>query len=252
MIMTKLHRFSAVAVSLALGAFALVGCESDSSGDKDKAESVEAKQQTGDKTDKQGTAAKSGDSDKQANNDGKLADAPDKAKVGKTAPNFTLTDTAGNEHTLSDYVGDKMVVLEWTSPECPYVQRHYKAKTMQNTIDKLGGSDNVAWFAINSNKGEAEVSKKWKKKHDLNFPILIDEEGEVGKMYGAKTTPHMYIIDKEGVLRYNGAIDNDKRGDKKAENTTNYVVQAGMALKNGESIAKKTTDAYGCTVKYDG
>ncbi len=255
--MTKpLHRLTLLGLTLALGAFALTACESDTSGSKDKqeAESVEAEQQAEqDKTDDNKKAEndnKEGAATADDDKSGKLADAPDKAKVGKPAPNFTLTDTAGNEHTLSEYVGDKLVVLEWTSPKCPYVQRHYKAKTMQNTIEKLGGSDKVAWFAINSNKGEAQVSKEWKKKHDLTFPILIDEDGEVGKTYGAKTTPHMYIIDKEGTLRYEGAIDDDPQGEK--DDPTNYVVQAGQALQNDKSIPKKTTDEYGCTVKYDG
>lgn len=203
--------------------------------------------QKGDESDK-GAAAKKADEAKDENK----AEAPETATIGKPAPDFTLTDATGEKHTLSDYRG-KTVVLEWTNPECPYVQRHYKEETMSKTLEKLGGSDKVAWLAIDTtHTNTPKKSKKWKDKHGIEKPILQDKEGKVGKRYEAKTTPHMYVIDKEGVLRYRGAIDDDPKGDKKPKARTNYVTQAVQALQNGESLDKKKTEAYGCSVKYGG
>ena len=142
-----------------------------------------------------------------------------------------------------------MVVLEWINPECPYVQRHYKANTMSKTHKAIG--EDVVWLAIDSsNFVKPKHSKSWREKHGFDHPVLQNPSGDVGKMYEAKTTPHMYVIDKEGVLRYQGAIDDSPMGKK--DSPTNYVKQAAQAIKNGEDVPNKTTKPYGCSVKYEG
>ena len=195
-------------------------------------------------------AAKTLDKDKAAKSE--AADQAVTAAVGKPAPGFELEDEAGKTHKLADYKG-KIVVLEWTNPECPYVQRHKgEEKTMTKTHKALGGSEEIVWLAIDSSDFvKPEASKKSKKEWGFDHPVLQDPSGEVGKLYAAKTTPHMYVIDKEGVLRYKGAIDDDPRGKKAAKERTNYVSQAVQALQNGEELAKTETKAYGCSVKYD-
>jgi peroxiredoxin len=167
--------------------------------------------------------------------------------VGDKAPSFTLSDQSGQKHSLSDYKG-KIVVLEWISPECPFVQRHYKNDLMQKSHKKLAGED-VVWLAIDSSHfNKPKDSKKWIKKHDIAYPILQDPKGKVGQEYEAKTTPHMFVIDKKGIVRYNGAIDNDEFGKK--ETRKNYVAQAVKALKQGNKPDPSKTKPYGCSVKY--
>ncbi len=169
------------------------------------------------------------------------------AKVGEAAPAFSLTDLDGKAHNLADYKG-KIVVLEWTNNECPYVVRHYQAKTMQRSFEALGGEE-VVWLAVDSTKhAEPEKLKKWRADEGFSYPVLTDKDGKVGKSYGAKTTPHMYVIDAEGKLRYSGAIDDDDRG--KVESPRNYVLEAVKAIKAGEEVAEPETKPYGCSVKY--
>ncbi|ATB29448.1 thioredoxin family protein [Melittangium boletus] len=177
-----------------------------------------------------------------------VAFAADTAQVGKPAPAFTLKDEAGKEHSLSKYKG-KIVVLEWTNPGCPFVQRHYTANTMQKTF---GGFDSskVVWLAVDSTASNTpDKSAAWKKEKGFSFPVLQDPSGKVGKEYGAKTTPHMYVIDDKGVVRYAGAIDDDARGNKTAD-TTNYVKTAVDALLSGKDVPTATSEPYGCSVKY--
>ncbi|MCP3063113.1 thioredoxin family protein [Myxococcus sp. K38C18041901] len=169
------------------------------------------------------------------------------AEVGKPAPAFTLKDEAGKEHALSKYKG-KVVVLEWTNPECPFVQRHYKAHTMANTL-KGFDAQKVVWLAVDSTAHNTpEKSATWKKTEGFSYPVLQDASGATGKAYGAKTTPHMYIIDAEGVVRYAGAIDDDPRG--KNEKKSNHVQTAVDAVLNGKPVPASTTTPYGCSVKY--
>ncbi len=171
------------------------------------------------------------------------------ATVGEPAPDFELKDEEGKAYKLSDLKG-KIVVLEWTNPDCPVVQRHYEASTMQNVMSEIG--DDIVWLAVDSsNFVTPDSTKKWKQANEMDWPVLQDPEGEVGKTYGAKTTPHMYVVDAEGVLRYNGAIDDDPHGKKKAEERTNHVVEAVTALAAGKDVPKPTTKPYGCSVKYD-
>jgi peroxiredoxin len=174
--------------------------------------------------------------------------AGDGVSVGDTAPAFTLTDTAGNQVSLSDFE-DKIVVLEWLNPDCPFVQRHYKAGTMKNLATKYA-DDGVVWLTINStNYMDAAANAKFKSDNDLPYTILVDQSGEVGHLYGAMTTPHMYIIDQSGTLAYIGAIDDDPRGNK-GEPAVNYVAVALDEVLAGKSVTTAETKPYGCSVKY--
>lgn len=176
-----------------------------------------------------------------------------KAVVGQPAPDFTVTDIDGRDHTLSKLKG-KTVVLEWVNPECPFVARHYGTGNMPS-LQKEASGDGVVWITINSGaKGEQgdyapEKVKAWLKKHGAAPTAYVrDHDGKVGKLYQAKTTPHMFVINPEGVLIYDGAIDSSPRGDKNAEP---YVKAALAAAKEGKLPAKTTSQPYGCGVKYD-
>lgn len=174
--------------------------------------------------------------------------AGDGVSVGDKAPGFTLMDSAGNEVSLSDYSG-KIVVLEWLNPDCPFVKRHYKAGTMKTIATRYGG-EGVVWLTINStNYMDAAANAKFKADNGLPYTILVDQSGEVGHLYGAKTTPHMYIIDDEGVLVYIGAIDDDPRGSK-TEPAVNYVTVALDQVLAGGAVTTAETKPYGCSVKY--
>lgn len=177
---------------------------------------------------------------------GKKAMTKSAAAVGHPAPDFTLTDHAGNTHTLSELRG-KTVVLEWTNPQCPFVQRHYEEDTMTGLSEKFG--EDVVWMAVDSsNQVTAKSASSWAEKESIPYPILLDASGEVGMMYGAKTTPHMYVIDPEGTLVYAGAIDDDPSGKK--DDSTNYVAAALEAVMKGEAVTQASTKPYGCSVKY--
>ncbi len=168
--------------------------------------------------------------------------------VGETAPGFTLTDSAGNSVSLADYAG-RVVVLEWLNPDCPYVKRHYKAGTMKKLATTYG-TEGVVWLTINTtNYMDAAANAKFKAANDLSYSILVDQSGEVGHLYGAATTPHMYIIDGDGKLVYIGAIDDDPRGDK-GDGATNYVAAALDEVLAGNEVTKAETKPYGCSVKY--
>lgn len=169
------------------------------------------------------------------------------AAVGEVAPAFTLSDLNGKPHSLSDYKG-KVVVLEWTNPQCPIVQRHYRAGTMKQLQAKYG-EKGVVWLAINSSHNETLLENQaWAKQQDIKYPILLDAGGEVGKAYGAKTTPHMYVIDESGKLVYRGGIDNDPTGDK--GQPTPYVANALDEVLSGKAVSVADTKPYGCSVKY--
>ena len=176
-------------------------------------------------------------------------------QIGEQAPDFTLSDLDGNEHTLSEYTAQgQTVVLEWFSPLCPFVKKHYRddTKTMLN-IQKDFADQDVVWLRINSSKSThpaagLEINKKTADKWGITTPILFDSDGSVGRAYGAKRTPEMYIIDSSGVLVYHGAIDN--RPDAAAPGDVNYVQPALAQILAGEPVAKPTTKAYGCSIKY--
>jgi peroxiredoxin len=170
------------------------------------------------------------------------------ASVGAAAPTFSLTDHSGKKVSLADYSGS-VVVLEWINPDCPFVQRHARAKTMASLAQKYGDKG-VVWLGINStNYMNAETNRKWAEDNKLPYAVLDDHAGEVGRAYGARTTPHMFIIDTSGTLVYQGAIDDDQPGSKGAS-AMNYVDAALSEVLAGKPVSAPQTKAYGCSVKY--
>ncbi len=178
----------------------------------------------------------------------RAANVQPKAELGKPAPDFSLQDQNGKTISLSDYQG-KIVVLEWFNNECPYVQRHYREQTMNKLVDAYAPKG-VVWLAINSTAGKTNQDNKAAASElGVNHPILNDSAGTVGHEYGAKSTPHMFIIDKAGNLVYTGAIDNDRDGDR-TEGKVNYVQKALDELLAGKPVSEPRTRQYGCTVHY--
>lgn len=178
-----------------------------------------------------------------------LAAAPSVAEpsIGQAAPAFEAADENGELHRLADYAG-KVVVLEWTNPDCPYVDRHYKADTMEKLSARYQGEE-VVWLAVNSTHyNEPEDTRKWKAAQGFDYPTLQDAKGAVGRSYGARTTPHMFVIDPEGRLAYRGAIDDDPRGRK--DMPVNFVDGALTSVKAGRAADPSDTKPYGCSVKY--
>jgi cytochrome oxidase Cu insertion factor (SCO1/SenC/PrrC family) len=184
------------------------------------------------------------------------AAAPAIATVGKAAPEFTGTDTKGTVHKLSDFKG-KTVVLEWNNPECPYVVKHYGSQNMQ-ALQKAATADGVVWLTVNSSAagkqgnmtGEA-ADKYVADQGAAPTAYILDAAGTIGKLYDAKTTPHMYIINPEGVLVYAGAIDSDDSFKPEAiAGSKNYVTAALQSLKDGKSVEMASTKPYGCGIKY--
>jgi peroxiredoxin len=177
-----------------------------------------------------------------------------KAAPGDEAADFTLTDTAGQAHTLSNYLAEgKTVVLEWFNPDCPFIVKHHQThKTMNESFARVKDND-VVWLAINSNaegkQGHGlERNRKAVKDYAIPFPVLMDPEGKVGTAYGAKTTPHMFIITPDGKVAYNGAIDDNRSAATLGE--TNHVLAALHDLMQGQAVKVAETAPYGCSVKY--
>lgn len=179
------------------------------------------------------------------------------AGVGEPAPDFTLTDIDGNAVTLSSLKG-KTVVLEWVNPECPFVKKHYDKSGNMPALQKQAMADGVIWLQINSaaagkqgDFSEAQV-KNWKQQQGVVAAHYFrDTTGKVGNLYDAKTTPHMFVINPEGVLVYNGAIDSIRSANAKdIEKADNYVTAALAAVKAGTTPTTTVTVPYGCTVKY--
>ncbi|HRK97682.1 MAG TPA: redoxin family protein [Alphaproteobacteria bacterium] len=178
------------------------------------------------------------------------------AEVGKPAPEFMLDDVNG-EHVMLSALKGKTVVLEWTNHECPYVKKHYDSGNMQK-LQKEATDDGVVWISIvSSSEGkegfttpeEAKAIMAEQAAHPSNK--LLDTNGVIGHLYGAKTTPHMFVIDKDGVLVYAGAIDdNNSYKPESLEGAKNYVREALAALKEGKPVENATTQSYGCGVKY--
>jgi peroxiredoxin len=178
------------------------------------------------------------------------------ATVGQSAPDFTLQGADGKPHALSDYKG-KFVVLEWTNPTCPFVHKFYDSGTMQALQEKETGKG-VTWLRINSSAEGHEgyqtaddLATYVKSHHVAATESLIDSDGKVGHMYGARTTPHMFIIDPKGTLIYAGGIDNKPSPDPDDIPTaTNYVAQALSEAMAGKPVSVPTSRPYGCSVKY--
>jgi peroxiredoxin len=169
--------------------------------------------------------------------------------VGDQAPDFTLSDIAGNKVSLADFQG-KVVVLEWTNPDCPFVKRHYQEGSMKN-LSSTYSENGVVWLTVNStNYMDAAANADFAKNAGITWPVLVDQNGAVGHAYGAATTPHMFIIDATGAVVYEGAIDDDPRGNMEAGARTNYVSNALNDLAAGQAVSTPETKPYGCSVKY--
>jgi peroxiredoxin len=176
--------------------------------------------------------------------------------VGAKAPAFSLAGSDGKTHQLSDYAG-KVVVLEWFNRECPYVQKHYESKNMQTLQREYAGRD-VVWLTVNSSaagkQGHATAAEAAATVTDLGAAptaVLLDESGTVGQAYGAKTTPHMYVIGADGTLLYQGAIDDDPSFKQDGIATArNYVRRALDEVLAGKAVSEAATTPYGCSVKY--
>ena len=178
------------------------------------------------------------------------------ASVGQPAPAFAVQDTAGKTVNLADFKG-KLVILEWVNPGCPFVQKHYNSANMQGT-QKEAASKGVVWLTVNSTAKGAEdylapaAMAQWMQKSGAAATAtLMDSEGKIGRAYGARTTPHLYIIDPTGMLVYAGGIDSKpSTSTSDIASATNHVkVALGEALA-GKPISQPTTRPYGCSVKY--
>jgi hypothetical protein len=178
------------------------------------------------------------------------------AVIGQPAPAFSAVDTSGKTVSLADFKG-KTVVLEWVNPGCPYVQKHYGAANMQGT-QKDAAAKGVVWLAVNSTAPEhgdyrkpAEMAAWMTENHAAASATLMDGDGKVGRAYGARTTPHLFVIDPAGKLVYAGAIDS-KPSARVADiaTATNYVKQALGESLAGKAVSTATSSPYGCSVKY--
>jgi peroxiredoxin len=182
--------------------------------------------------------------------------AADSPPVGSSAPDFSAPDTKGKPHSLSQYKG-KYVVLEWFNPECPFVKKHYGPGNMQKLQEEYTGKG-VVWLSVDSSAPGKEGSltpeqaekkmTEWKTKPTA---LLLDSNGKVGQTYGAKNTPHMFVINPDGKIVYEGAIDS-KASPNPADipSATNYVKVALDESMSGKPVSNPNTKPYGCSVKY--
>ena len=179
------------------------------------------------------------------------------AEVGRAAPDFSLTDINGQKRSLSDFRG-KTVVLEWTNPECPIVKKHYDRSGNMPKLQQAAAADGVVWLQINSGhpgaQGDYDPAKvaAWQKRHGTATTAYFrDQDGKVGRLYDARTTPHMYVIDGDGTLVYAGGIDSIRSGNPEdIAKATNYVSAALADLKARQPVRTKASQSYGCPVKY--
>jgi len=177
-------------------------------------------------------------------------------KVGEPAPGFSLTDLSGQTHSLADYKG-KYVVLEWNNPDCPFVKKHYESGNMQK-LQEEARAKGAVWLTINSSApgkqgayAPDKLAQLTKEKHAEPTAYLLDGDGKVGREYEAKTTPHMFVVNPEGKLIYEGGIDDKptpSQGDIPGAN--NYVRAALTESMAGKPVTTPTSRPYGCSVKY--
>ncbi len=183
--------------------------------------------------------------------------AADSPKVGTAAPDFSLADANGKTHSVSENKG-KFVVLEWFNPECPFVKKHYSSGNMQK-LQQEYSKKGVVWMSIDSSASDKEgsmtpeeaskQSAEWKMG---STTLLLDPSGKAGQAYGAKNTPHMFVINPEGKIVYEGAIDNKATVNvADIPTATNYVKAALDQAMSGKPVTTANTRPYGCSVKYD-
>lgn len=177
-------------------------------------------------------------------------------KIGESAPDFTGIDTGGNSHALSDFRG-KPVILEWTNHDCPYVRKHYNGGNMQRQ-QQAATEKGAVWLSIISSapgkQGHvtpAQADALTDQRNAAPSAVILDQKGDIGRLYGAKTTPHMYIIDAQGKLAYMGGIDSIASSNPAdIDRATQYVPAALAQVMTGEPVAASVTRPYGCSVKY--
>ncbi|MBA3848988.1 MAG: thioredoxin family protein [Opitutus sp.] len=178
-------------------------------------------------------------------------------EVGRAAPDFTLTDIHGQSRSLSSYKG-KTVVLEWVNPECPFVVKHYDKSGNMPATQKAAADDGVVWLSINSGHpgaqgdfDKAKVEAWMKRVGAAPSAYFRDQDGKIGKLYDARTTPHMFVINPQGTLVYAGGIDDIRSANPDdIAKATNFVKAALADLKAGKEVRTKTSRPYGCSVKY--
>lgn len=177
-------------------------------------------------------------------------------KVGESAPDFVGVDTKGKSVKLSDYRG-KTVILEWTNHGCPYVGKHYRSGNMQ-ALQKATTQKDIVWLSISSSapgrQGHVDAAKADQlttSRGAAPTAVLLDPQGKIGRLYDARTTPHMYVVKADGVLAYKGAIDNrPSASTADIKGAKNYVNNALELLAAGKAVDPAVTRAYGCSVKY--
>ena len=177
------------------------------------------------------------------------------AQIGKPAPDFTATDINGQTQQLSDYKG-KIVILESYNQDCPFCHNHYQTGAMQELQKELTGKG-VVWLVVNSvspknpgHRSPEAARKEWSNQKMAATAWLDDSSGQIGKAYGMRTTPHMFLIDKNGVLAYQGAIDDRPSPEGDPRTARNYVREAVQQLQAGNRVKVTQTKPYGCGVKY--
>lgn len=178
---------------------------------------------------------------------------PQNAELGQLAPAFTLRDLNNRRRTIDEFAG-RIVVLEWTNPHCPFVKRHYESGNIPGLQSRFRDSG-VVWLLVQSTRTDhgqymapGRLTAQLGTWRSRPTATLLDPDGAVGRKYGARTTPHLYVIDRSGKLVYMGAIDDDPRGD--AERVTNHVAPVVEALLAGRPVTPSSTTPYGCSVKY--
>jgi peroxiredoxin len=177
-------------------------------------------------------------------------------QIGQPAPDFTATDSKGAPQSLSQYRG-KTVVLEWTNADCPFTHKHYASGNMQN-IQMLAQKNGVVWLSVISSapgkQGYVDgpaADELTRSRHAAPSAVVLDPSGNLGRLYGAKTTPHMFVIDKNGALQYMGGIDSIATADAAdIPNAEPYLKEAMLAVAQGSPVAHPVTKPYGCSVKY--
>ncbi len=185
-----------------------------------------------------------------------VAQKQNQARIDEMAPDFTGVDSNGVSHNLSDFKG-KVVVLEWTNHQCPFVKKHYGSSNMQK-LQKEATSKGIVWLSIISSAPDtqgyvsgSEANQLTKSRDASPTAVILDPEGNIGRLYNARTTPHMYVIAPDGILRYMGAIDNKPSTNSADVKTANNYVSAAIdSVLNNRPVETTVTQPYGCSVKY--
>lgn len=169
--------------------------------------------------------------------------------AGDTAPAFTVSDVNGTSHSLADYK-DKIVVLEWMNPGCPFVQRHYREGTFVALANHYA-DQGVIWLAVHTAPESAiPADKEFAESNNIPYPVLMDNDGSLGKSFGAKTTPHVFVIGRDGKIIYSGGVDNDPAGEMISADREQYLAVALKAAVEGTKPSITEAKPYGCSVKY--